>query len=261
MTDLAHRIVSRFRTAAVKHPAVVQAIVAYFKDGPFKRYFKLKAARGDKLTLVPQGLNDQVDRVEVTGLNGDKAEFMIHMKNGDSGWAWDEYQQPPKFHNHPGYNVLHLDRLEKYVGSPEFAQHMESFGKTLAKAVQRAGWVVDRSMGKPLPLAAWEEARKAREKAETEAREKAETEAKARAKAEAEARAKAQAEESSQVWSVVEMHDGYASAVDTYDSKEKAEREARDRGRCYVVKGTQMWNEPLGQVEEHDRDAPYRYFR
>lgn len=255
MTDLAHRIVSRFRTAAVKHPAVVQAIVAYFKDGPFKRYFKLKAARGDKLTLVPQGLNDQVDRVEMTGLNGDKAEFMIHMKNGDSGWAWDEYQQPPKFHNHPGYNVLHLDRLEKYVGSPEFAQHMESFGKTLAKAVQRAGWVMDPVTKRMTPLDQWQEAIRARAKAEEEAE--------ARAKAEAEAKAREQAAESEEAWSVVTLGrgHGYATEVDTYSSKAKAEEEARNRGDCYVVKGTQMWNEPLGQVEEHDRDAPYRYFR
>lgn len=67
--------------------------------------------------------------------------------------------------------------------------------------------------------------------------------------------------EAEEAWSVVTMEDGYASNVQAFNSKSKAEAEARDHGNCYVVKGTQMWNEPLGQVEEHDRPAPYRFFR
>jgi hypothetical protein len=69
--------------------------------------------------------------------------------------------------------------------------------------------------------------------------------------------------EDGSVWSVVTLGKGhsYATEVDTFGSKAKAEAEARDRGDCYVVKGTQMWNEPLGQVEEHDRTAPSKYFR
>lgn len=67
---------------------------------------------------------------------------------------------------------------------------------------------------------------------------------------------------SEETWSVVTLgkDHGYAAEVDTYGSKEKAESEARRRGNCYVVKGTQMWNEPLGQVEEHNRTAPSKFF-
>lgn len=68
---------------------------------------------------------------------------------------------------------------------------------------------------------------------------------------------------SDQVWSVVTLgrDHGYATEVDTFDSKSAAEKAARDLGNVYVVKGTQMWNEPLGQVEEHDRVAPSSFFR
>lgn len=69
-------------------------------------------------------------------------------------------------------------------------------------------------------------------------------------------------QESKEAWSVVTLgkDHGYATEVDVFDSKSEAERVARDRGNCYVVKGTQMWNEPLGQVEEHDRTAPSKFF-
>lgn len=64
------------------------------------------------------------------------------------------------------------------------------------------------------------------------------------------------------VWSVVTLgtDHSYATEVDTFTSKAKATAAAKDRGNCYVVKGTQMWNEPLGQVEEHDRVAPSTFF-
>ena len=68
-------------------------------------------------------------------------------------------------------------------------------------------------------------------------------------------------QESKDTWSVVKLDDGYAFDVEVFDSKSKAEAEARNTGNCYVVKGTQMWNEPLGQVEESDKNAPYRFFK
>jgi hypothetical protein len=70
-------------------------------------------------------------------------------------------------------------------------------------------------------------------------------------------------EESSEAWSVVTLgvDHGYAADVEVFSSKSKAEQVARDHGNCYLVKGTQMWNEPLGQVEEHDRPAPTKFFR
>ncbi len=64
------------------------------------------------------------------------------------------------------------------------------------------------------------------------------------------------------VWSVVTLgkDHGYATEVDTFASKDAAVQAAKERGGVYVVKGTQMWNEPLGQVEEHDKPAWTRYF-
>lgn len=70
------------------------------------------------------------------------------------------------------------------------------------------------------------------------------------------------ASEPKEVWSVASMgQGGYATEVEVFNNKAKAEAKARDLGNCYVVKGTQMWNEPLGQVEEHDRPAPFKFFR
>jgi hypothetical protein len=71
-----------------------------------------------------------------------------------------------------------------------------------------------------------------------------------------------QKDTSREAWSVVTLgtDHAYATEVETFPSKAKATAAAKDRGNCYVVKGTQMWNEPLGQVEEHDRIAPSTFF-
>jgi hypothetical protein len=68
--------------------------------------------------------------------------------------------------------------------------------------------------------------------------------------------------ESKEAWSLVTLGKGhgYAAEVQVFSSKAKAEKEAQEQGNCYVVKGTQMWNEPLGQVEEHDHTAPSKFF-
>lgn len=157
-----------------KFPEVAKSIVAYLKKGPFSStYLRVKSARGNKIVLTTS-LNDQVDRVEISNLDQEKATFEVFLKNGDSGWAWDEYRQPPKFHNDPGYNVLHLDRLDRIanptVEPDKFDQHMESFGKTLCGVVQKAGWVIDPKTRKPMKLADWAE----KVRLETEARLQAE---------------------------------------------------------------------------------------
>lgn len=51
---------------------------------------------------------------------------------------------------------------------------------------------------------------------------------------------------------------GYIAEVDTFTSKAKALAHAKDIAPAYLVRGTQMWNEPIGQVEEHDRQAWYQ---
>lgn len=37
--------------------------------------------------------------------------------------------------------------------------------------------------------------------------------------------------------------------------------EAKSLGGAYVLKGTQMWNEPLGQIEESDKAANFTFHR
>lgn len=66
---------------------------------------------------------------------------------------------------------------------------------------------------------------------------------------------------SGQTWSVVTTgsNHGYAVEVEIRESKTDAEAYAREIGGAYVLKGTQMWNEPVGQVEESDRPATYRW--
>ncbi len=54
---------------------------------------------------------------------------------------------------------------------------------------------------------------------------------------------------------------GYVIDVQVHDTRAEAERAAREHGGAYVMKGTQMWNEPLGQIEESDRPATYKFVR
>jgi len=68
---------------------------------------------------------------------------------------------------------------------------------------------------------------------------------------------RSQTPEPEETWSVVQlgMDHGYATDVNTYSTKSKAIDAAKDAGGAYVLRGTQMWNEPLGQIEESDRPA------
>lgn len=57
-------------------------------------------------------------------------------------------------------------------------------------------------------------------------------------------------------WSAASFRDGYATDVESFSSKEEAFEHVLDYGPAwYAIQGTQMWNEPMGQVEEHDRPA------
>lgn len=62
-------------------------------------------------------------------------------------------------------------------------------------------------------------------------------------------------------WSiaVVGKSHGYVTEAEYYDSKQEAIEAAKEMGGAYILKGTQMWNEPLGQVEEHDRRVKYQW--
>lgn len=363
------------QAATAKHQAVIDGLVEYVKTGPFKSYLRVKSVGARKLVLIPQSLNDQVTRVEISGLLGDKAEFSLFLQNGDSGWAWDEWRQPPKFHNDAGHNVLHLDKLDRIANpqtDPEkFEQHMLSFFKgALIPAIQRAGWVIDPTTKKPMPLAQWllkqpqkptpatspakidetaliEDIRalvvkaikrigdgvrslglgsivkyNPQEKVDVDlhgiqgtyylridhpqfstyhpginfywykedklgsvegwgligpktVHDKLPLNKMADAMFDVaddilrdikhllEKKTQDKRQETDQVWSVVTLgkDHGYATDVEIFGSKDEAEERAKNLRNVYVVKGTQMWNEPLGQVEEHDRDAPSKFFR
>ena len=51
---------------------------------------------------------------------------------------------------------------------------------------------------------------------------------------------------------------GYIAEVRVFDSKSKALAYAKDIAPAYLVPGTQMWNEPVGQIEEEDRPVRYK---
>lgn len=60
------------------------------------------------------------------------------------------------------------------------------------------------------------------------------------------------------LYSIVLDDQGYASdVIDGFRSKQEAMEEAEIEGFDYVVKGTQMFNEPIGQIEESSRRADY----
>ena len=57
-------------------------------------------------------------------------------------------------------------------------------------------------------------------------------------------------------WSIATFPDGYAAEVRAGLTRDEAYAMVLERGSgWYAVEGTQMWNEPQGQVEEHNRDA------
>jgi len=155
-----NRVAAKF-AAKVKHPEVVKSMVDFFKNGAYKSYLKLKSARAGKIVLDVEGLNKLADRIEITDLNGDRAKFVIYLKNGDSGWGWDEWRLPPKFHNDAKYNEIKLDLLASDVSDPKaFTDRMESIcHNTLVPVAQKAGWVRDPNTSKvPMPLAEWQKA-------------------------------------------------------------------------------------------------------
>jgi hypothetical protein len=51
---------------------------------------------------------------------------------------------------------------------------------------------------------------------------------------------------------------GYIAEVRVFNSKSKALAYAKDIAPAYLVPGTQMWNEPVGQIEEEDRPVKYK---
>ena len=108
------------------------------------------------------------------------------------------------------------------------------------------------------------------DRARQQAEEKARAEEEARR--EEARREEARRLEQGSVWSVAQTgydlggddeddYQSYVGSVEVFDSKADAIAYAKDIGRATVVKGTQMWNEPMGQVEEHDRPAWTRYYR
>jgi uncharacterized protein with von Willebrand factor type A (vWA) domain len=105
-----------------------------------------------------------------------------------------------------------------------------------------------------------------------QAEEKARAEEQARRQREEARREEERLLEQGSVWSVAQTgydlggddedeYQSYVGSVEIFDSKADAIAYAKDIGRATVVKGTQMWNEPMGQVEEHDRPAWTRYYR
>lgn len=68
--------------------------------------------------------------------------------------------------------------------------------------------------------------------------------------------------ESGGIWSVATTGRGhsYASEIWEFPSKSKATDFAKETGNAYVIRGTQMWNEPIGQIEESDKRSTFVKF-
>jgi hypothetical protein len=128
---------------------------------------------------------------------------------------------------------------------------------------REGGFFTDRESERD--LARLDRVRQERQQAEEKAR------AEEEARREEARREEARRLEQGSVWSVAqtgydlgdddEDYQSYVGSVEIFDSKADAIAYAKDIGRATVVKGTQMWNEPMGQVEEHDRPAWTRYYR
>lgn len=60
-------------------------------------------------------------------------------------------------------------------------------------------------------------------------------------------------EKEPQLWSAVVSNEGYATVVETFQSKEAAKeglKELETKAGYHIVKGTQMWNKSIGKIEE-----------
>lgn len=70
-------------------------------------------------------------------------------------------------------------------------------------------------------------------------------------------------EESDEVWSAfwIGRRHGYVTEVALFGSKQEAIDAAKDAGGGYVLKGTQMENEPMGQIEESNKFRDYRWYQ
>lgn len=95
--------------------------------------------------LEPFG-NCNVDRITISKLNEDKAEYLIH-SHGDSGWGWNEYVVPPGFLNSYAANLIHLDRLKRHVGTCEFDEYMKNIFGVMIKQAFRVGFAFDSRYG------------------------------------------------------------------------------------------------------------------
>ena len=59
--------------------------------------------------------------------------------------------------------------------------------------------------------------------------------------------------ETKRPWSLVLTDtDGYANEIFTFKTKAEARAQREELGEGSIIHGTQMWNEPVGQVEEDD---------
>ncbi len=52
-------------------------------------------------------------------------------------------------------------------------------------------------------------------------------------------------------WSAVRGNDGYASDIEEFDTKDEAIEYINNQDDDWkLVQGTQLWNEPIGQIKE-----------
>lgn len=357
MLNIIQRVASRYATAVAKKDTT-KAIAELMRKSPYTDYLKVKSARAGKIIIeVDEGyINQNVKYVSLYDLNKEQGKYEVFLDTGESGWDWDVFKKPPKFHNTPGGNIIPVQSFGNPESEPEkFAKALEHhFFKVMVPSIQKAGYVRDETRGRILRFKEWqrlnEEALAVTKSLTKLFKEESDRAAKtltslgfegvtsrwieysggwsiyctvgseveghwltfetkmyapdkegkylilvqlagemvgsrsySRVPPEEIPKALAQnvtkmidlctkmgtknppkleqPEPYEEAWSVVVLdRDGYATSVDTFDTKKQAEEHAKEQGDCYVVKGTQYWNKTLGRVEEGYRDPPTRYY-
>jgi hypothetical protein len=175
--------------------------------------------------------NPAIEKVVFTDLDKDIAEGVIYTVDGKKGWGWSTFHKPAPLFLEPSTKL----KVSVWSKKPDPVEEADTIVANYLRAFRDVGMVFDgkkavplSDLSKPVPPPA---------------------------------SVPAPEPEPEEVWSVVEVNedDNYAADVHIFRSKAEALKEAQAIGGVYVVKGTQMWNEPIGQVEEHRKMARYLY--
>lgn len=139
---------------AVNPQVVAKSFVAELKQFP---YFEIQSVQKGKVVFTAPALNSQLDRVEIEDLDTDVAHYKFFLKNGLSGWGWNEFRKPPKFLNDLGFNRIFLTRFPDPTTEPEKFREtaLNVITGSFVEAIQVAGFVFDPISQRVLKFDQW----------------------------------------------------------------------------------------------------------